>query len=192
MKNLSKISNGVNKIKSFFRSRIKLAKGTRLVSLLFICISILIAAGVLWGANMYYDIDAGKIIVNEVQDIISTAAYQFKVAYNSSKYLTASVASSGTTTLAATGGLDVTAAATSTWKTTAGRLTLKTEGAGDDIFIIANDVFDLDATTLNLDASSAINIGTNADVPFDIDTAALTIDSSGNIVITSASINPLP
>lgn len=187
MKNLSKISNGVNKIKRFLKPRIKLAKGTRLVSLLFICISILIAAGVLWGANMYYDIDAGKIIVNEVQDIISTAAYQFKVAYNSSKYLTASVASSGTTTLAATGGLDVTAAATSTWKTTAGRLTLKTEGAGDDIFIIANDVFDLDATTLNLDASSAINIGTNADVPFDIDTAALTIDSSGNIVITSAS-----
>jgi len=89
--------------------------------------------------------------------------------------------------LEATGGLDITAAAVSTWKTTDGNLTIQTEGTGDDIFIIADDVLDLDAATLNLDASSGINIGTNADVPFDINTAALTIDSSGNIIITSTS-----
>ena len=169
------------------RNKLKLIKGTRFISLAFISVSILIAAGVLFAANMYYDIDSQKIIVEEVQDIVSKAAYQFKVAYDANNYLTASVSSTGTTTLEATGGLNLTAAAVSTWKTTDGDLTIQTEGTGDDIFIIADDIIDLDSTTLNLDASSGINIGTNADVPFDIDTAALTIDSSGNIVITSAS-----
>ena len=140
------------------QNKLKLIKGTRLISLAFISVSILIAAGVLFAANMYYDIDSQKIIVEEVQDIVSTAAYQFKVAYDASNYLTASVSSTGTTTLEATGGLDITATAASTWKTTDGNLTLQTEGTGDDIFIIAYDVFDLDATTLNLDASSEINI----------------------------------
>jgi len=177
----------INLQKNMKQNKLKLVKGTRFISLAFISVSILIAAGVLWAANTYYDIDLQKIVVNEVQDIVSTAAYQFKVAYDASKYMTASVSSTGTTTLETTGALDITAAAASIWKTTDGNLTIQTAGTGDDIFMIANDVFDLDATTLNLDASSGINIGTNADVPFNIDTATLTIDSSGNIVITSAS-----
>jgi len=45
---------------NLFKSKIKLEKGTRFVSILFIGTSVLIAAGILWGVNMYYDIDTGK------------------------------------------------------------------------------------------------------------------------------------
>jgi hypothetical protein len=50
--------------------KLKLVKGTRFTSFLFIAVSLLISAGIIWGANMYYDIDAGKIIVNETQRIV--------------------------------------------------------------------------------------------------------------------------
>ena len=50
--------------------KLKLLKGTRFTSALFITVSLLIAAGIIWGANTYYDIDAAKIIVNETQRIV--------------------------------------------------------------------------------------------------------------------------
>jgi len=45
----------------------KLVKGTRFVSFLFIGCSILIAAGILFAANMYYNIDTGEIVMEEIQ-----------------------------------------------------------------------------------------------------------------------------
>ena len=58
-----------NKIKGLIRPKIKLIRGTRFASALFIGVSVLIAAGVLFAANMYYDIDTGKVIVGEIQRI---------------------------------------------------------------------------------------------------------------------------
>ena len=52
--------------------KIKLEKGTRFVSFLFIATSMLIAAGVMKASNMYYDIDSAKIIVNEVQRVVQS------------------------------------------------------------------------------------------------------------------------
>ena len=45
----------------------KLVKGTRFVSFLFIGCSILIAAGILFAANMYYNIDTGEIVMEHIQ-----------------------------------------------------------------------------------------------------------------------------
>lgn len=47
----------------------KLVKGTRFVSFLFIGCSILIAAGILFAANMYYNIDTGEIVMEEIERV---------------------------------------------------------------------------------------------------------------------------
>jgi hypothetical protein len=57
------------KIKKIFEPKLKLARGTRLVSFLFIGASILIAAGILIAVNMYYNIDTGEVVVEEIQRI---------------------------------------------------------------------------------------------------------------------------
>jgi len=45
-------------------------KGSKLFSITLISFSALLCAGLLYAANMYYDIDAGKIIVDQVQRVI--------------------------------------------------------------------------------------------------------------------------
>ena len=50
-----------------FKSKLKLLKGTRFVSFLFIGCSILVAAGILFAANIYYNIDTGEIVMEEIQ-----------------------------------------------------------------------------------------------------------------------------
>lgn len=54
-------------MKNIFKPKLKLVKGTRFVSFLFIGCSILIAAGILFAANMYYNIDTGEIVMEEIQ-----------------------------------------------------------------------------------------------------------------------------
>jgi len=55
---------------NFFKPKLKLVKGTRFTSLLFITVSLLIAAGILFAANVYFDIDTGRLIVEEVTRIL--------------------------------------------------------------------------------------------------------------------------
>jgi hypothetical protein len=57
------------KIKNLFKSRLKLEPGTRATSFLFIATSIAIAAGILIAANMYYNIDTGEIVTEEIQRV---------------------------------------------------------------------------------------------------------------------------
>ena len=59
----------LEKIKKIFQPKIQLAKGTRLVSLAFIGLSIIIAAGILFAANMYYNIDTGEVVLEEIQRV---------------------------------------------------------------------------------------------------------------------------
>ena len=58
-----------NPFRKFFKQGLELIRGTRFVSFLFIGISILIAAGILWAANLYYNIDTGQIVMEEVQNV---------------------------------------------------------------------------------------------------------------------------
>ena len=51
------------------KPKLKLVKGTRFVSFLFIACSILVAAGILWAANMYYNIDTGEVVVEEIERV---------------------------------------------------------------------------------------------------------------------------
>lgn len=55
-----------NPLKKIFKPKIKLAKGTRFVSFLFISVSVLIAGAVLFAANMYYNIDTGEVVLEEI------------------------------------------------------------------------------------------------------------------------------
>jgi hypothetical protein len=57
------------KIKRIFKPRLKLEPGTRATSFLFIATSIAIAAGILIAANMYYNIDTGEVVVEEIQRV---------------------------------------------------------------------------------------------------------------------------
>lgn len=58
-----------NPFRKFFESKIKLIKGTRFISFLFIGCSIAIAAGILWAANLYYNIDTGEVVMEEIQRV---------------------------------------------------------------------------------------------------------------------------
>ena len=58
-----------NQSKKILEPKLKLVKGTRLVSFLFIAFSAIIAAGVLFAANMYYDIDTGEVVMEEVNRV---------------------------------------------------------------------------------------------------------------------------
>ena len=55
------------KIKNIFGPKLKLLPGTRLTSFLFIGVSILIAGAILFAANIYYNLDTGEIVMEEVQ-----------------------------------------------------------------------------------------------------------------------------
>ena len=57
------------KIKNLFKSRLKLEPGTRATSFLFIATSVAIAAGILFAANIYYNIDTGEVVVEEIQRV---------------------------------------------------------------------------------------------------------------------------
>ena len=56
-------------IKKIFQPRLKLLPGTRLTSFLFIGASVLIAGAVLFAANIYYNLDTGEIVMEEVQRV---------------------------------------------------------------------------------------------------------------------------
>lgn len=56
-------------IKDFFRPRLKLVRGTRFVSGMFIVVSLGIAAILLWAANMYYNIDTGEVVTEEIHRV---------------------------------------------------------------------------------------------------------------------------
>lgn len=62
----------MKKIIKFFSPNLKLVKGTRLISGLFIGVSIAVAAGILFAANIYYDIDTSKIMVDDTQQATTT------------------------------------------------------------------------------------------------------------------------
>ena len=56
-------------IKKIFQPRLKLLPGTRLTSFLFIGTSVLIAGAILFAANIYYNLDTGEIVMEEVQRV---------------------------------------------------------------------------------------------------------------------------
>jgi len=57
------------RLKKIFKPRIKLVPGTRLTSLLFIGLSVIIAAGILIAANIYYNIDTGEIVMEQINRV---------------------------------------------------------------------------------------------------------------------------
>ena len=109
----------INFVKKSFKSKLKLLRGTRFISFLFIGASVLIAAGIIWGASVYYNIDTAEVVMEEIQRVTGvlratagvivggtasqnpSAGYGFEVA-TSTKL--------GATTTVAAGSLELTAA----------------------------------------------------------------------------------
>lgn len=69
MKELQKQNSERSSSGTPLRSKLKLAKGARFVSFLFIAVSILVSAGIMQAANVYYDLDSSKIIMSDALDL---------------------------------------------------------------------------------------------------------------------------
>lgn len=115
---------------NIFKSRLRLVRGTRFTSFLFIAVSIAIAAGIMWAANMYYDIDAGKVIVGEIQRITQRLEVVTSIDVGGTATTTG-------TAITFAGAGNITTGASSVWKTT---------GAGSTLIIQSADTLTVTST----------------------------------------------
>lgn len=100
-------------MKEQIEQKVKLVKGTRFVSFLFIGASILISAGIMQAANVYYDLDTQTIMTTEKQSMagdvtVSSGNVLFSTTGTINQTGTGQVTFAGNVN--ATNGLDVTVA----------------------------------------------------------------------------------
>ena len=166
----------------------------------------LVVAGLIFGANMYYDLDTQTIMMQQATTIVTPAGKAISLTGKENSDFTVST-SGKTLTLAAAGGTTnqviINSAGTGTdaidINATAGGLDVDTSGAlaldsatsisigvlADKPLTIESSTFDLDASgALTLDSATSISIGTLADKPVDIDATTLTMDASDNANLT--------
>jgi len=61
------------------RPKLPIAKRAKFTSLLFIAVSIFVGSAIIWAADMYYDIDAQKVVINEVQRVVKSGATALEI-----------------------------------------------------------------------------------------------------------------
>ena len=61
------------------QSKLPIAKRAKFTSLLFIAVSIFVGSAIIWAADMYYDIDAQKVVINEVQRVVKSGATALEI-----------------------------------------------------------------------------------------------------------------
>lgn len=61
------------------KKKLNLLRGTRTVSFLFIASSVMIAAGIMFAANMYYDLDSNQVVTEETFTVGSGGSTYFNV-----------------------------------------------------------------------------------------------------------------
>ena len=168
-----------------FKIKNKFYKGSKLFSISLILVSGLISAGIIWGANMYYDIDTGKVMVNEIQRIVKTGANALEVigtAIFGSDTNYARFSETGDLSFVGTADTISKTDAAFTITATGGTFTINATGQTMDIDSAA---LDIDASgALTMDSATSIAIGATADKPIDIDASTLTIDASDNANLT--------
>ncbi|MFZ3100272.1 MAG: hypothetical protein WA103_03540 [Minisyncoccales bacterium] len=59
--------------------KLPIAKRAKFTSLLFIAASIFVGSAIIWAADMYYDIDAQKVVINEVQRVVKSGATALEI-----------------------------------------------------------------------------------------------------------------
>ena len=174
---------------NLLKPKIKLEKGTRLVSILFIGTSVLIAAGILWGANVYYNIDLGKVIVEETQRIVKNGTNYALEVIGMAKF----GSDANYAKFSSEGDLSFHGTADTIEKSDA-PLTIKTTGQNLNIQTVTSGTLALSsAGAMNLTASGALNLTANAASTLNVGTGnTLTItsqnfkvDSSGNITVAA-------
>ncbi|MFZ2970669.1 MAG: hypothetical protein WA063_05970 [Minisyncoccia bacterium] len=95
------------------KPKLKLARGTKVVSFIFCVMTILITAGIMRAANVYYDLDTTTIMVNDKQSVagdltVTSGNVSFSTAGTINQSGTGQVTFGGNVN--ATNGLDVTVA----------------------------------------------------------------------------------
>ena len=95
-----------------------------------------------------------------------------------------------TVTVDASGAISLDAGAASNLSTSAGHLTLSAGTSGNVVMQASDGAIDIDADSgaLSLDGSTGINIGTATDVAIDMDASTLDIDASSTINIDGSTI----
>lgn len=160
-----------------FEEKLQLNKNTRLTSALFIGASMLIAAGIIWGANMYYDIDTQTIMMEQAATINTPAgkAISFNSSDNSNFTVTGSAKS---LTLAAAGG-------------GAQQVVISSAGTGvNAVYLNASDT----AGGIDIDSGTG-GIAVDTTGPLSLDSTGLaanltlTADSASNATLVFASSN---
>ena len=59
--------------------KLPIAKRAKFTSLLFIAVSIFVGSAIIWAADMYYDIDAQKVVINEVQRVVKSGTTALEI-----------------------------------------------------------------------------------------------------------------
>jgi hypothetical protein len=161
--------------------KLKIDRGARFVSLLFIATSILIAAGILWGANVYYNIDIGKVMVEETQRIVKNGTNYALEVIGMAKF----GSDTNYAKFSSEGDLSFTGTADTVEKSDA-PLTIRTTGQNLNIQTVTSG-------TLAISSAGALNLTANAASTLDVGTGnALTItsqnfrvDSAGNVTVAA-------
>ena len=154
----------MKKIISIFKPKLRLVRGTRLTSALFIGVSIALAAGILLAANIYYDIDTGKIMVEDTQQATTT---QITVDTDNTTALTVTQRGAASAFLA-----------TSTSAMTSDVFQIVNLGSGNSLIVRDEDA---DITPFVVDASGKVGVATST--PSDTLAVEGNIISSGNIIV---------
>lgn len=112
------------------KPKMRLVKGTRFMSFLFIAASILISAGIMKAANVYYDLDTSKIVMTESINQAGAGQVTFSGNVDATNGLDV------TTADLTVGGTNFTVAQATGNVTTAGTLAIKETGASPTYYTI--------------------------------------------------------
>ncbi len=59
--------------------KLPITKSAKFTSLIFIAASIFVGSAIIWAADMYYDIDAQKVVINEVQRVVKSGTTALEI-----------------------------------------------------------------------------------------------------------------
>jgi hypothetical protein len=161
--------------------KLKIDRGARFVSLLFIATSILIAAGILWGANVYYNIDIGKVMVEETQRIVKNGTNYALEVIGMAKF----GSDTNYAKFSSEGDLSFTGTADTIEKSDA-PLTIRTTGQNLNIQTVTSGTLAISsAGALNLTANAASTLDVGTGNTLTITSQNFRVDSAGNVTVAT-------
>lgn len=152
-------------MKNISKPNFKLIKGTRLTSALFIGASLALAAGIIFGANIYYNIDTSKIVVEDTYLATTT-----QITVNSGNTTALTVTQSGSAAAVSV---------TSTAAMTSDIFKISNLGSGKSLVVEDSDT---DTSAFTVDAGGNVGVATSTPSATGLSVQG-NILGSGNIVL---------